>query len=203
MIAHDIPGQSLILFVGSPGGGKSTVAELLKPHLKGICHWDIDDVRALLFGKPPGNDGTDPVIAARDALEMAGSYDALFGYVEAYLHAERPLMLTCTLSHRVHGQQRLENIYLRYREARVRIIWCYPEITIEQLRERFAGRAASGYIGDTPNPERAWELRQKFHPIELPHLKLDTGPGNTPEDSVAQALGYILATQPHDGMIVG
>jgi hypothetical protein len=138
------------------------------------------------------NDGTNPEIKAQDDREMAGTYKAMFGIVEAFLRAEHPLILTCTLSNKVHGQDVLKSIYERYPTAEVRIILCWPEMTLEEMRERFKERAASGYVGATTDPDRAWELRGKYHPMELPHLKLDTGPHRTVEECINEALVYIM-----------
>lgn len=185
--------QTLIVFVGPPGSGKSELAKRTLSDLgPRLTHYDIDDIRKDNFGQPVDNDGTDPAIKDRDDREMAGTYNIMFGFIDGFLRAQHPLMITCTLSSKRWGQNRLIEICARYPEAKIRIIWCWPEITKEQLAKRFENRAAAGYVGATQSADRAWELRKRYEPIEIPHLKLDTGPRFTPEQSAQEALAYIL-----------
>lgn len=193
---------TLIMLVGPPGTGKSTLAGIIHPQL-GVRHWDIDEIRELFFGKAVSNDGTDAAIKARDDAEMAGTYNILLGVIDGYLRAGHSLMLTCTLSSKKWGQDRVKVICERYPQARIRIVLLWPEIALEDLRARFAGRAQSGYIGATTDPDRAWELRNKYDHIELPHLTLDTGPAHTPQACAAEAVRYILDVQFHDPHIPG
>ena len=58
-----VPDQTLIGLFGPPGSGKSTIAEIIAKKT-GAKHWDIDDIRVMLFGQPAPNDGTDALIDA-------------------------------------------------------------------------------------------------------------------------------------------
>jgi len=196
-----VPDQTLILLVGPPASGKTTLAKLIIAVLKAVKHFDIDDIRLMLFGHPVPNDGTDPEIKRRDDNEMAGTYKGLFGTIEAFLRAEHPLLVTFTLSNKEFGQKVVRAIWDRYPNARIRVIWCWPELNLDELAMRMEERAATGYVGATTSPSRAWELREKYHFIGndiLPHLKLDTGPRHEVGESLQEALAYILNPQPHD-----
>lgn len=184
-----------MLLVGHPGSGKSKIASLLLEMIGGgIRHYDIDDVRVENFGKPADNDGTDPEIKARDDREMAGVYNIMLGKIDGFLRAEHPLMITCTLSSKKWGQDRVLKICSRYPNAKVGVVWCCPDITKDQLAERFQNRDEEGYLGATQSVDRAWELRERYEPIVMPnHLKLDTGPAHTPEECVKLVLDYILS----------
>lgn len=195
-----VPPQTFAGVFGPPGVGKTTLAKKIAPRL-GMTHLDIDDIRKMFFGTPVPNDGTDPWITAQDAREMGATYDILFAVVGGFMRAERPLLLTCTLSSEKHGQDRLLETWKRYPTTLVRVVWLWPELTFDELAERFRDRAATGYVGATTDPKRAWELREKYNPLnpaKLPHLKLDTGPGHPPAESAEWAIHYILSRQPHD-----
>ena len=193
--------QTFVGFFGPPGVGKTTLAKLIAPRLE-MTHLDIDDVRKTYFGAPVPNDGTDPKIKAQDDREMGATYDILFAVIGGFMRAERPLLLTCTLSSEKHGQDRLVDAWRRYgARTRLRVIWLWPELTPNELAERFRDRAATGYVGATTDPKRAWELRERYNPLnpaKLPHLKLNTGPGHSPEESAEEVIRYILCDQMHD-----
>lgn len=184
--------QTLVAFVGWPASGKSELARRIATILN-ERHIDIDDdARVPYFGKPVPNDGTDPAIKARDDAEMAGSYNILFGLVSGYMRAGRSLIVTATLSSKKWGQDRLKSVYEQYPNAKVRVIWCKPNLTDTELEERLSARSAN-YTGATSSVSRLRELEKRYEEIELPHLELDTSMPENIGGCVDEAIAYILS----------
>ncbi len=82
--------------------------------------------------------------------------------------------------------------------ARLRIIWCKPELSDEELQRRIDLRMASGYTGGTRTAARIRELERRYEPIILPHLVLDTASPHDPISPVETAIDYITNVQSHD-----
>jgi len=193
---------TLVSLVGVPSSGKSTIATILKNTL-GVRHLDIDaDVRAPYFGVPPDNDGTDETIARRDRIEMAGAYDILFGLMQGFLRAGRSLITSCTMSSEEHGQRRLDAMFTalksKNRDLLLRVIWCKPELSDQDLQSRIEARLASGYTGATTSARRVRDLEALFNAIVLPHLVLNTVAPDDPSTSAKIAIEYVVNPQPHD-----
>lgn len=195
---------TLVVFCGWPSSGKTAVAEKIKVILNAngspIRHFDIDeDVRTPHFGKPTPNDGTDSAIDAQDKNEMGGSYRILMGLVDGYLKAGRSILITATFSNKKWGQDVLAGVCGQHPHANVRIIWCNPTLTDEELAARIAEKVWSGYTGATTSVARIRELQKRFDPIKLQgSIAINSGPPNTVNMSVEEALDYILSPQPHD-----
>jgi hypothetical protein len=66
-----------------------------------------------------------------------------------------------------------------------------PEIVALMMAKRDFGESG-GYKGAVNSPERYFEVKDLYQPLELPHLKVATwGSGNTVEDELKIALTYI------------
>lgn len=138
----------------------------------------------------------------RDGQEMDGAYRFLFDIIDWHLDLGRSILGTATLSSKPHGQEKLRAVYEKYPHTRVRIIQCVPEgDTPEVVTTMMANRdfGDGGYKGAVNSPERYYEVKARYHPIELPHLKILTwGSTNKVENGLRLALDYILNPQEHD-----
>lgn len=187
---------TLVFICGWPFSGKSSLAERVREKL-GVYHVDIDDMRWLAIGKPYPHPNESPELAKRDGQEMGGAYRFLFDCIDWHLEMGRSILATATLSSKPHGQEKLRAVYEKYPEARVRIIQCVPqgdtpEVIAEMMAKRNFGE--DDYKGTVNSPERYYEVKARYNPIELPHLKVATwGSPNTVEDELKLALDYILS----------
>lgn len=186
-------GPTVGFFGGLPCSGKSELARRISQRL-GWRHIDIDEnIRLPIFGKPTPNDGTDPAINARDIKEMSGSYDILFATIDTFLTKEMSLLVTATLSSKKWGQDRLVALMEKHPKANLRVIWCKPQLTDEELAARLKERCAKGYVGATTDPARVRELEKRFEPIVIPNtLVLDTSHSSEIEKCTQMAFCHIL-----------
>ncbi len=197
---------TLIGVFGWPFSGKTSLANSLAEKLR-IHVVDINDVRLLAIGKPYSNPNESPEKKQRDGQEMGGAYRLLFAIADWHLEMGRSLIITCTLSRKQGGQDKLRAVYEKYPRARVRFIQCVPEndanetvdTLIRKAREKEVMTPWGPYKDPVNTIERYLEVKGRYNPIELPHLKIPTwGSGNSIEDEVRLALNYILRPQVHD-----
>ncbi len=91
--------------------------------------------------------------------------------------------------------------------ARQRFIQCVPENdTYEEVERRIRKARETpvmtpwgSYKDPVNGPERYFEVKDRYNPLEIPHIKIGTwGSANTVEDGVRIASDYILKPQMHD-----
>lgn len=191
-----LTGSALIFVCGWPFSGKTLLAEHLRDNLH-VHHVDIDELRWLAIGKPYPHPNESPELMKRDGQEMGGAYRFTFNVIDWHLETGRPLIATATLSSKPHGQEKLRAVYEKYPDARVRIMQCVPENdTTEAVAKMMANRkfGGGGYKGAVNSPERYFEVKGRYNPIELPHIVIPTwGSGWTVVDEVRLATDYILS----------
>lgn len=158
-------------------------------------HVDIDDMRWLAIGKPYPHPNETPELMKQDGQEMGGAYRMIFTTIDWHLEMGRSILATATLSSKPHGQEKLRAIYEKYPSTRVRIIQCMPENdTPEMIEKMMKARdfGEGGYKGAVNSPERYYEVKTRYNPIELPHCKIATwGSGHTIDDTLKLAINYI------------
>ena len=186
----------LVVVCGWPVSGKTTIAKRLQQAL-GFHRVDIDDVRLLATGLPNPHPDASLELRQRDADEMAAAYKLLLSITDWHLERTRPLIITATFS-RVSGQRDLKTVIDRHPHMPVRIIWCRPEgDTRAEIGLRLQREFGRDYVGGVNSYDRYLEVKARYESIGLPHMKLDTGPQRSVDESVEMALGYILLEQ-HD-----
>jgi hypothetical protein len=195
--------KTLIFICGWPFSGKSLLATHVKDALN-VHHVDIDEVRWLAIGPPHPHPNSNPELAQRDRQEMGEAYRLLFSIINWHLDQERSILATATLSRKHGGQTELERLWKQHdRNVRLRIIQCVPEndtleVVTEMMEKRSFG-TPGGYKGAVNSPERYFEVKERYQPIELLHLKVRTwGSSQSIEDEVRAALEYIQNTQSYD-----
>lgn len=193
---------TMIFICGWPFSGKSSLAERVKQALS-VHHLDIDDMRWLALGKPYPHPNESEDLMRRDRQEMGGAYRLVFATIDWHLEQGRTILATATLSNKPHGQEKLYSVCKKYPDARVRVVQCVPqgdtpEVIARMMSQRDFGEV--GYKGAVNSPERYFEVKDRYHQIELPHVKVATwGSGNSIDDELRVALDYILSPQAHDG----
>ncbi|OGY65337.1 MAG: hypothetical protein A3A16_02725 [Candidatus Harrisonbacteria bacterium RIFCSPLOWO2_01_FULL_44_18] len=183
----------LIVVCGWPVSGKSTIAENLSKELK--IHWvDIDDIRRIIFGIPHPHPDQSPELRARDNQEMSESYQLLMHVVDFHLTYNRSLIITATFSRKT-GQDALQNIYEKHPSVPVKIIQCKPTLLDDTAVEKRISSRGFGekYIGGVNSLARYHEVKDRYEPIELPHIEIDTS-GDISQ-CVEAALKFIAAHQ--------
>lgn len=193
---------TLIVICGWPMSGKTELAQGLSQEL-GVHHVDIDDVRWMAIGQPHPHPDSSPELAQRDRQEMGGAYKFLFNIIDWHLFHKRSVIATATLSRKQGGQTEVERIYKEYPDILLRVIQCMPEHdtpeAVAQLMTKREFGAAGGYKGAVNSPERYFEVKQRYQPIELPHRKISTwGSKQSVKDGVQWAINYIHQPQLHD-----
>ncbi|MEK7147094.1 MAG: zeta toxin family protein [Patescibacteria group bacterium] len=190
--------QTLIFICGWPFSGKTSLAERVRDELN-VHHVDIDDMRWLAIGKPYPHPNESPELMKKDGQEMGGAYRLVFTTIDWHLETGRSILATATLSSKPHGQEKLRAVYEKYPLARVKIIQCVPQGDTSEVVARLMGKrdfGESGYRGAVNSPERYYEVKGRFNPIELPHLEILTwGSDNEIKDEVKLAMGYILLSK--------
>jgi len=205
---------TLAVFCGWPLSGKSTTAKLVADALnKGrrpdavqsaIHVADIDPIRHATIGLPYPHPNESPELAKKDGVEMGGAYTFLMRTIEWHLKEMRSLIVTATFSRR-SGQRDLLRVYSAHFDERVgtnampcalRIIQCIPTDDSEELVNGIFKRHVfgdGGYVGGVNSPERYFEVKNRYEPIFLPHLKLETWPDQAPDTCATNALEYVIS----------
>ena len=123
-------------------------------------------------------------------LLLPGAHETLF--------VGRSLIITATFSRKM-GQQMLLDLMAKHQNAQLKVIQCIPQgDTSEEVARRIANRnfGHGKHMGAVNSVERYNEVKNRYDPIELLHLKMPTwGSGNTVEDELKIALDYIVTTQ--------
>lgn len=192
----------LIFVCGWPMSGKTELAQHLSLQL-GIHYVDIDDLRWMLFGQPNPHPDASPILRARDRQEMSASYRILFDVIDWHLSASRSILVTAPLSLKVGGQTEVERLWRKYPNTLLRVVQCLPENdTPEAVACMMAKRSfgtTGGYKGAVNSSQRYFEVKDRYQPIELPHIKVQTwGSTQSIEDGVQMVIEYVLRLQPHD-----
>ena len=99
--------------------------------------------------------------------------------------------MTATFSRKI-GQEDIRDLIAKH-SPNLWIVWCLPtNDPKDEIERRLARGFGEGYCGAVNSYARYLEVKNRFEPIELPHLKIDTSPPNTPEMCAQEALTYIL-----------
>lgn len=185
---------TLVVVCGWPFSGKTALATELKRRL-GFHHIDIDEVRWLMVGQPYPHPNESPELMKRDVQEMGMAYRLLIAGANETLAVGRSLIITATFSRKV-GQQMLLDLMAKHPQARLKVIQCVPAgDTDSEVARRMANRdfGEGGYKGAVNSPERYREVKNRYEPIELPHIEIPTWGANGIETEVALAIDYINA----------
>ena len=165
----------LVVVCGWPMAGKSTVARELSRKL-GIHHVDIDDnIRFPIFGTPHPHPNSSPELMQKDREEIASSYELLMNAVDVYLRLSRSLIITATFSRKI-GQEKLKAVCDRYPNSELKVVQCLPKNDDdEEIQKRLSDRVfGKNCFSSVNSSERYNEVKNRFEPILLPHLKIDT-----------------------------
>lgn len=183
---------TLVVICGWPVSGKDTIANLLQPQL-GV-HWlDIDKLRRLCIGLPYPHPDESEELMKKDDIEMRMAYQLLLYNADLHLSNGRSLIITATFS-RKSGQKELATIGTKYPQATLKVIQCLPlNDSQEEIEHRLSRGFGKGYVGGVNSYKRYLEIKERYKPIELPHLEIDTSPPNLPEECAKKALAYILS----------
>lgn len=200
---------TLIVICGWPASGKTTLAEKLRetltdPESKKIHLADIDQIRRTCLGMPYPHPNESDALMTKDKLEMGGAYVMLQHTIRWHLAKHRSLIATATFSSRI-GQEALLRSYEEHFEncmgkneipMALRVVKCVPTSdTQKQVEDLFAKRAfgSEAYVGGVNSPERYFEVKERYHPILLPHRTIRTWPTNDIENEWTEALEYIFS----------
>ncbi len=191
---------TLVVICGWPFSGKTTLAKGLvklgQDNKDPVHHIDIDEVRALMVGIPYPHPNESLELMKRDATEMAMAYRLLLAGAHENLDIGRSLIITATFSRKV-GQQMLLDLMAQHPNAELKFIQCVPQGDIEdEVARRMASRGfgEGAYVGGVNSPARYFEVKGRYDPIGLPHIKIGTwGSKNDGRLNVemSEAVGYI------------
>jgi predicted kinase len=185
----------LIVICGLPLSGKSTVARRLSPMLR-IPHLDIDDnIRRPVFGLPHPHPETSSALMQQDVQEMLASYKLLLLAADCFLEQHRSLILTATFSRRTYREMLIATV-CKHPQARLKVLWCYPtNDSIHELARRLEKRRHENNASSVNSIERYVEVKSRFEPLELPHLRIETSVPGTEEDMFRRAAEYVLGQE--------
>lgn len=183
---------NLIVVCGWPASGKTTIAELLGATLE-LRVLDIDsNVRYPIFGAPHPHPDSSPELRKKDIEEMAASYELLITAAGTYLKLHRSLIITATFS-RKKGQEDLIALCQKYLDVKLSVIWCIPQNdNPQEIEHRLRLRVEGGnYFGAVNSLPRYNEVKNRYEPILLPHLQINTSSPETPKSLLPSILEYI------------
>lgn len=154
----------ILLMVGLPGAGKTTLARQLAPRI-GAVVLSRDAIRDAIF--PEG------LLDYSREQNQVGT-DALFGVLNYLLARPRPAFIIVDgkpFSRKAEVEQ-VKDIADRS-NAGLLIFHCVAPSEVIAARLR-SGLADPRNVRAERHPEKAARIREQFDPIELPHVTIDT-----------------------------
>lgn len=193
---------TLIVVCGWPVSGKTTIAKILEerlnadlkdPAIPKVHRVDIDEVRRVSIGLPYPHPDESEMLMAKDRLEMGGAYRLLLETADWHLEQGRSVIVTATFSRNKGGQSRILELLEKHTNTTLKVVQCLPtNDPQEEIERRLARGFGEGYVGGVNSYKRYLEVKNRYEPIELPHIEIDTSPPHTPEECAAEALRHIL-----------
>ncbi len=184
---------TLVVVCGWSLSGKSTIAGRLSEKLD--VHWvDIDNIRALHFGRPDPNPTATEESRKRDGEEIKGSYNLLYRTADLYLGMSRSLIVTATFSRNRYYDEILQAL-VKYPHAKLKIVWCVPlHDTDAEMLSRLEKRQFGVNCWSSVNSiEYYKEIKNRYETPALPHLDLDTSSSDMIDQVVELAINYTLS----------
>jgi predicted kinase len=182
----------LVVICGWPLAGKGTVARRVSQMLH-IRHLDIDNnIRRPVFGLPHPHPELSSALMQQDVQEMLASYKLLLLAADCFLEQRRSLILTATFSRRTY-QEMLATVVSKHPEVRLKVLWCYPtNDSTNEVTRRLEKRRHENNASSVNSIDRYLEVKSRFEPLELPHLRIETSAPASEEDTLRRAAEYIL-----------
>ena len=173
---------------GWPLSGKTTLARILADDLD-IAYVDIDEHVRLPVFKLPNPHPSNKEEMKMDGLQMKWSYYLLYTAIDGYLEIGKSVIVTATFSRARYWEPVVASL-AKYPEARFKVIWCRPNDSESMIEERLSQREFGvNYWSAVNSYERYKEIRDRYEPITLPHLLLDTS--RSIGECRAEAIGFL------------
>jgi predicted kinase len=155
---------TFVLLAGLPGTGKSTLAESLTDRLPASVILNKDTVRAALFPGPATDYSEAQNNLCMEAMLSAAAYLCCHPAGPQYL-----LIDGRTFSQSSHIRQVTDAAEANGAGWRILHLWCPDDVVLQRLAKGSATHPAK-------NRDAALyaSLKQRFEPIQQPHLAVDT-----------------------------
>ncbi len=184
--------SSLIVVCGHPVSGKTTLANLLAKELN-FHLVDIDRVRKLAFGDPHPRPNESAELMARDRQEMLHSYRAMLDIAGACAEMNKSVIITATFSRQSYRDS-LKSLISAYPRVSLAIVQCMLSMpTIEEENAEVQRRLSRPFdsAGAVTTLERYWEVKNRFEPMNMDQLVINTAPPQTVRDSATKVFHFL------------
>lgn len=187
----------ILVLCGWPLSGKTSTAALLQRQL-GVHVADVDRIAQAALGPPEADWRTSEAGRRRNLNRMAMAYDMLHHAVRVHLEVAEPprsLLVVSTYS-RASSWRHLQAVLAPHPEVRLEVAWLAPVGDSPAAVQRLLAQRSRDYLGACTSAEEYFDVKRRFEPPTVPHLRIDSWFRNSPEACADRIADYLRGNRP-------
>lgn len=186
----------ILVLCGWPLSGKTSTAVHLQRRLD-LHLADVDRIAHAALGPPEADWRATEAGRRRNLNRMAMAYDMLHHAVRVHLEVAEPprsLLVVSTYS-RASSWRYLQQILEPHPRARLEVAWLCPVDDSPETVERLLAQRSDAYLGACTSAAEYFDVKERFEPPTLPHLRVDSWLRNSAEGCADRVEDYLRSKE--------